>query len=369
MEEDEEVCKRLAEKACVADFTVSDSVGYITYTKGGKLFVTALLIATIVLLIYGGTVSSFRFTFQGVIAVLLNWNSSDVQSFSLVSIVTSLSAQAGSSISSQLGILLLQFTFLTVSLGVPIARTMVMLVLWLVPLSVHHQHNLQEASEFFHSWSSLEVFLISLIAGLFEVNTMASFMLGNRCDTINKYLQDFAVASHVIPSEQGTCFSVATELSSNIVFLLLASAIGTIAGRIVTDATRRVLDERQRYAIEIEDNVGNGGKNFAYMFLKCTGMLMVSERNPEATTFQKTRRRTFTQETKSRRSRVRSAAALDQCDSTLIEYWENYKRRAESIPQTNKSTLMPKKAINKNNVGIRSPIIDENEDIEDTNEV
>lgn len=50
------------------------------------------------------------------------------------------------------------------------------------------QNRLLSLTSTIHAWSALEVFVISIIAALLELQQFAQFIVGNRCDLINKVL-------------------------------------------------------------------------------------------------------------------------------------------------------------------------------------
>jgi hypothetical protein len=70
----------------------------------------------------------------------------------------------------------------------PIAYVACLLVLWMVPLTYRFQSRLLTLTSTIHAWSALEVFVISIIAALLELQQFAQFIIGNRCDMINKIL-------------------------------------------------------------------------------------------------------------------------------------------------------------------------------------
>ncbi len=323
--------KSASKKVSIANFVLTDSLGYVSYTKWGKLVVTALLLISLGLFTVGTFVQSFRFTFQGLVTLALNWSSTSIKSYSLWSIAAELSGQAGTTFASQAGIFFLQFSFLVVAFVIPVARILVMLVLWVVPLDVKTQHNLQEASEFFHSWSCLEVFLVSVVAAMFEVNQMAIFMLEGGCDQIDAIMVQYMAGAGAIPPEQATCFSVKTELLGGIWLLVIGSMVGTVVGRIVTDTTERVIAERHHMALEIDDECSSSSRNFSFSILKWTYIVKVEKTRSDATATQKQRRRTYAADMSNKRKRTGSVAmALD--DPVLAELAREGAKMKKKLP-------------------------------------
>ncbi len=45
------------------------------------------------------------------------------------------------------------------------------------------------AAEILSAWSTVDVFVVSIVAALMEIRQFAQFMLGGHCDEINKILK------------------------------------------------------------------------------------------------------------------------------------------------------------------------------------
>lgn len=49
------------------------------------------------------------------------------------------------------------------------------------------------ALEVLNAWSSVEVYLVSLVAGMLQINQFVDFMIDGKCDKINTVLDGFNV--------------------------------------------------------------------------------------------------------------------------------------------------------------------------------
>lgn len=118
----------------------------------------------------------------------------------------------------------LQVSFFIFAVAMPCAYVLCLLVLWMVPLTYKFQSRLLTLTSTIHAWSALEVFVISIIAALLELQQFAQFIIGNRCDMINKVLKHFGMYLHAhlttpehhtphIPNTTST-FSLFLRLSS-----------------------------------------------------------------------------------------------------------------------------------------------------------
>jgi len=74
--------------------------------------------------------------------------------------------------------------------------------------------------EVLHSWSSLEVFFVSVIVSIFEIEQFVMFVIGSNCDAINVILKNF---TNVVP--QPKCFDVNLGLSNGMFLVILASVL------------------------------------------------------------------------------------------------------------------------------------------------
>lgn len=120
------------------------------------------------------------------------------------------------------GIRSIEAIYFVFTFAMPVAHLTVLLILWLIPMSpkVHSmitlinilqvQGRVYKISEVLNAWSGLDVFIVSILVALVEINQMAQFIIGNRCDQINAILEKyFSDALH----GETTCFQVHTKLS------------------------------------------------------------------------------------------------------------------------------------------------------------
>lgn len=80
------------------------------------------------------------------------------------------------------------------------------------------------AVEITRSWAAIEVFLLSVLAALYQISTFASFMIGDKCDEINILVEK-------IFNEEGVdavCFTVEASVESNCWFLLLGAFLNSV---------------------------------------------------------------------------------------------------------------------------------------------
>jgi hypothetical protein len=88
-------------------------------------------------------------------------------------------------------------SFFIFAVAMPCAYVICLLVLWMVPLTYKFQSRLLTLTATIHAWSALEVFVISIIAALLELQQFAQFIIGHRCDLINKVLRAYGMLTHI----------------------------------------------------------------------------------------------------------------------------------------------------------------------------
>ena len=108
------------------------------------------------------------------------------------------------------GTRLLQVVFLSVALFMPLLSMLTLLFLWLAPLPRRIARGVLFACEVMHAWSALDVFGVSLLVALFEIRQFAKFIIGDRCDLINRLLDQYA--KELFVDGPATCFDVHTKL-------------------------------------------------------------------------------------------------------------------------------------------------------------
>lgn len=109
---------------------------------------------------------------------------------------------------SSFGIIWSQSVYFIFSFGIPLVFLVVAFGLWLLPLTLMRQRQLFILSEVLYAWSGLEVifefafrfvwqkfdvdiyqvFILSILATVMQISTLALFIVGDRCDQINLLL-------------------------------------------------------------------------------------------------------------------------------------------------------------------------------------
>lgn len=210
--------------------------------------VTFLLLFSIALLITGSVIDSFQFQFRGAFQLLLNFLQED--SFTSYSIISTGLALPSSALNpDSFGVRFIQVTWFSFAIAIPLCYLLLLLVLWLTPLTPRLQRGVFVVTEVFNAWSALEVVVVSIVAALLELQQFSQFIIGSRCDIINPLL-----AQYFGPYLDGDtkCFDVIATLDDGCFFLFAACAIYIIVGLGVQIACHKALREREGELAEAE---------------------------------------------------------------------------------------------------------------------
>lgn len=84
----------------------------------------------------------------------------------------------------------------------PFTCLIVMLIMFLVPLSIKAQSRFFVLAEITNAWSAMEVFVLSVVAALLEIQQFAAFIIGSKCDAINAIIAKIPEIDQVSFSEE-----------------------------------------------------------------------------------------------------------------------------------------------------------------------
>lgn len=104
-------------------------------------------------------------------------------------------------------VICLQIAYYFYAVVTPVACLLLLLLLLLVPVTIQVQKNLIVAAEIANAWSAVEVFVLSIVAALFQLSTFASFIIGDRCDQIHA-VAAILIDQDILPADDASCFSV-----------------------------------------------------------------------------------------------------------------------------------------------------------------
>jgi hypothetical protein len=222
-------------------------------TTFGKVFVILFLCGTLFLTTAGSWWDAFSFEFEGLAGTLLGAPPTD---YSLVSLANSILPESGP---IPTGTAVLWITFLLFALVIPVLYLVLTSVLYVVPLTLYEQRIVHVVVEVLHAWSSLEVFVLAIVAALLELKQFAGFIVGGRCDIIDVYIRTYL--SQALPPGDMVCFTVVTTLLNGTFILVGASFAMILVGQYIMRISEHALEDRTRRdgGIKDQDSCENWG--------------------------------------------------------------------------------------------------------------
>jgi hypothetical protein len=146
------------------------------------------------------------------------------------------------------GILFLQSAYYFYAVATPIACLLCLTLLFICPMSLSRQKSLLVVAEIANAWSAVEVFVLSICAALLQISTFASFIIGDKCDLINKLMRELSKREDiVIPNmdDNPVCFTVQASVDpSNCWFLIVGVLLNSFVVSIGLQIAQAAVKER-----------------------------------------------------------------------------------------------------------------------------
>jgi hypothetical protein len=215
----------------------------LSYTA--KILSVLTIVAAIILLGIGVCTDSFNFLFKGAAGLVLGDKAET--SYSLLS----LGEQIPLSVEDpdDFGIRWIEITYYVFALGMPFGCLGVMAAMFVVPLTTRSASRLYVLAEVANAWSAMEVFVISVVAALLEIEQFAGFIIGDKCDGINKILEAFL--DKPLHGDD-KCFDVVATLGPESWYLFTGAALSSLVSFALLRLGHIALEDRY-------EKVGGGG--------------------------------------------------------------------------------------------------------------
>ena len=228
-------------------------------------------ILVLFLLAMGMTQKSFVFEFGGLAGILLS-EGQNRMAYSVFSFAAAIPTSTEHA--SWMSTIVLQFVFIFYTMIMPLAAGIFLTILWIVPMSWSSQYCLLVLAEIANAWSAIEVFCLSIVAALLEIETFAHFMVGHKCDWIDQLLVSYRTTIGI-----DTCYSVTASVSWNAVFLVVGAILHSLLISLVLRFVQLSVHERlYENAAEFDDTMPELRRSFLHrlavsswggLFLEC----------------------------------------------------------------------------------------------------
>ena len=114
-------------------------------------------------------------------------------------------------------------TYYMFAFVIPLLFLLMLGVLWMVPMKIKLQIKIFTVVEILNAWAILDVFVVSIVAGLLEIRQFVKYVIGDKCDLINSWLQVLDDYNLINLDGDITCFDVKTELLSGCILLFISA--------------------------------------------------------------------------------------------------------------------------------------------------
>eukprot|EP00727_Mastigamoeba_balamuthi_P012620 m51a1_g7981 hypothetical protein (1259) ;mRNA; f:59901-63961 len=220
----------------------------------GRAAISALMIVTMVLVLVGGFILSIAFEFRGAAGVALEGllNMSATREYSLVDV--GVSVPKSSPNPSAFGPVIIVIVYLLTALIIPVLHMLAMLVLWCAPLTLRQQRWGLTVVEVCNAWACIDVYIVSMAAALLEIRQFAGFMVGDRCDGINRVLEQYFAQDL---EGHNICFEVIAKLTPGSWPLIVSIFFYFFCTLIVMRVCDRVIKRRIGKADDDDDAHGH----------------------------------------------------------------------------------------------------------------
>ena len=223
----------------------NDSPQFVKLSRAAHVAWAAITLFCITLLSIGAMNKSFTFEFQGLTGVILGDDRRT--SYSLITLGTSLPLSVEDP--SSIGITCIQYTFFFFAFLMPLACLCNITILYYVPMTLRSQQIVFMLAEITNAWSAVEVFLLSVMASMFELSRFAEFMVGDLCDFMKaQFFQDLF-------NGEDTCFSVKSTVGFGVIYLCIGVAMHNFVVFTGLRLAHHALEERMLREEDGEENL------------------------------------------------------------------------------------------------------------------
>ena len=218
-------------------------------SRFGKMVISVTSIFAALLSIIACVIPCFSFDFGDSIAgfVLLYLEQTAggqgaKVTFSVFTLAAAISESVTQTDLNIIGAVLLQIIFLLFAFLTPLIQAILINALLFAKLSVEGQRRIRYVMEIIYCWLALDIFVVSVITSVFQLEQFTVFILAGRCDAID--------------SITGTsCFSVQTIVEPGM-FLLILSVIVTVCMTwLVGYLTECAINDRKRIIYKVHHSV------------------------------------------------------------------------------------------------------------------
>jgi hypothetical protein len=219
-----------------------------------RIVVPAMLLVGVLLLGVGMVLPALSVTTSGMVGILLDFGEADGRTVthSVLDMTQVLAGQMKSNAVNGIGIWSLTVIFLLCTFVTPVIQAAVWAVMWAVPLSPARLKGLINLSEIVSAWNFFEVFMISIVIAVMQLErlafglleTMRSELGDGQYTMINQFVQGLRDIG-LVSSADASIFELAPDLHSGAYVLLVAAALLACAGLFINGQSAAYAKSRE----------------------------------------------------------------------------------------------------------------------------
>jgi len=228
-------------------FNILDAEGRpYRYSVTVRVMFVFFLALIFLLLIIGAVLPILRFTFRGVAGLAIAFIDEDlaVVVHSVVSIGTSLISGARNTTASILGIIFIQILYILFALIVPLLNCVLLIAIWLVPLTLREQLLLYFVAEVLSAWEAVLVLVFSAIACTLQISQLAQFIVNAATGSLCGALEDQLEKIFPDPAD-AKCFDVIATLVPSSAVIIIAAVALTLASSVTFRLVHTAIEDRE----------------------------------------------------------------------------------------------------------------------------
>jgi Paraquat-inducible protein A len=211
-----------------------------------RALIIGLMLGTLSLLLAGFVQESFIFEFGGLAGAALG-NDNSVISYSVLTLGVAIPQSFKDQ--KSLGAAILQLSYFAFTVFTPVTCLLVMLMLLVLPLSLKYQRKMLLICEAFNAWSAIEIFLLSIVAAVFQISRFAAFLIGDNCDSLNR----IAEAIFDGATSDTVCFTVEASVNWNCWYLVVGTILDSWLMSFLLRMAHAAVEERTSNLSSEED--------------------------------------------------------------------------------------------------------------------
>ena len=206
-----------------------------------QVLITALLVVSVVLVCFGISIQSLAYDVRGLVGWLFELM--DIQRRTEYSLVeTGAHVLSSTANPSSFTAVLIVVIFFATAVVFPLLHLIVLIFIWLAPLTLKAQRRIFVLAEVLNAWSALDVYVVSCLAALLQLRQFALWIVGDSCDFINPFIEKHL--GSVVPGDP-VCFDLVAKLDSGSWVLLAACIIYDAVSIVVMNKCHKALETRK----------------------------------------------------------------------------------------------------------------------------